>query len=428
MKNRTKKLFFTYIGVSVLAIITPITIVCGTSYHTNKIGNSKQINTTINRVQKVPNFVNANLFQNTNYGTIQIIIPSCSGLTNGGNYPNNNYIYSNANVPTTAINSFLNQLEVNIYNYFNIPENINFNGFNSKISGVLNVTAESYCGWGYNESNVESFNFNNNQLSYDVTNYENGKNFSAYCGHDAPIEVNGTMSFNGINSNGNLDFSLNGVESLYSTGWEYDYIYDPSVTYSTNGNWTITLPFNMQQIQSNIANAISSISLHYYEFQQQWKTGLVNQIDQDIKGCIPSYMSNCFAIGPSDSTVNYGNGTSGTITTTLDYVDGQNQTVPWTFTTNITAPAQPSNQHAYNLFENAFSQPITLFSDTSNNWDSNEYWGKSTVPSAFNNPKAYPKEWSYVEVNNSDQIYYNGLETNTLTWCTKLKCNFKCNN
>ncbi|MBO6095382.1 hypothetical protein J6P11_05280 [bacterium] len=51
-----------------------------------------------------------------------------------------------------------------------------------------------------------------------MTNYENGKNFSAYCGHDAPIEVNGTMSFNGINSNGNLEFSLNGVESLYSTG------------------------------------------------------------------------------------------------------------------------------------------------------------------------------------------------------------------
>ena len=46
MKNKTKKLFFTYIGVSVLAIITPIAIICGTSYHTNKIANSKQINTT----------------------------------------------------------------------------------------------------------------------------------------------------------------------------------------------------------------------------------------------------------------------------------------------------------------------------------------------------------------------------------------------
>ena len=114
-----------YIGVSVLAIITPITIVCSTSYHTNKIANSKQTNTT-NRVQKVPNFVNANLFQNTNYGTTKIIIPSCSGLTNGGNYPNNNYVYSNTNVPTTAINSFLNQLEVNIYNYINILQNINF--------------------------------------------------------------------------------------------------------------------------------------------------------------------------------------------------------------------------------------------------------------------------------------------------------------
>ena len=413
MKNKTKKLFFTYIGVSVLAIITPITIVCGTSYHTNKIANSKQINTTINRVSKIPNFVNTSLYQNTNYGTTKIIIPSCSGLTNGGNYPNNNYIYSNTNVPTTAISSFLQQIEINVYsNNLNIPENINFKGFNSKISGVLNVTAESYCGWGYNESNIESFNFNNNQLSYDVTNYENGKNFSAYCGHDAPIEVNGTMSFNGINSNGNLEFSLNGVESLYSTGWEYDYIYDPSVTYSTNGNWTITLPFNMQQIQSNIQNAISSINLQYYEFQQQWETGLVNQIDQDIKGCIPSYMSNCFNISPSDSTVNYGNGTSRTITTTLDYTGPQNQIVTWTFTTNITAPAQPSNQPAYNLFKKTFSQPITLFSDTSNVWDSNKYWNNSTVPSTITNPKV----WSYIESN--DQIYYNGLANNNPSWCT----------
>ncbi|MBO6022242.1 hypothetical protein J6P68_05500 [bacterium] len=74
MKNKTKKLFFTYIGVSVLAIITPITIVCGRNYHTNKIANSKQTNTTINKVSKVPNFVNANLFQNTDYGTTKITI------------------------------------------------------------------------------------------------------------------------------------------------------------------------------------------------------------------------------------------------------------------------------------------------------------------------------------------------------------------
>ncbi|MBO7043407.1 hypothetical protein J6W34_02525 [bacterium] len=74
MKNKTKKLFFTYIGVSVLAIITPITIVCGTNYHTNKIANSKQTNKAINKVLKVPNFVNANLFQNTNYGKSKIII------------------------------------------------------------------------------------------------------------------------------------------------------------------------------------------------------------------------------------------------------------------------------------------------------------------------------------------------------------------
>ncbi|MBO6042738.1 hypothetical protein J6P52_06390 [bacterium] len=84
MKNKTKKLFFTYIGVSVLAIITPIAIICGTSYHTNKIANSKQINATIHRVQKVPNFVSANLYQNTNYGTSTIIIYQASGLVNGG--------------------------------------------------------------------------------------------------------------------------------------------------------------------------------------------------------------------------------------------------------------------------------------------------------------------------------------------------------
>ncbi|MBO6041693.1 hypothetical protein J6P52_00725 [bacterium] len=85
MKNKTKKLFFTYIGVSVLAIITPITIVCGTNYHTTKIANSKQINTTINRVQKVPNFVNANLYQNPNYGTSTITIKQASGLVNCDN-------------------------------------------------------------------------------------------------------------------------------------------------------------------------------------------------------------------------------------------------------------------------------------------------------------------------------------------------------
>ena len=147
MKDKTKKLLFTYIGVSVLAIITPITIVCGTSYHTNKIANSKEINTAINRVQKVPNFVNANLFQNTNYGTTQIIIPSCSGLINGGNYPNNNYIYPNSTVSvnSTAISSFLNQLEINVYsNNLKIPQDINFSGFSPQISGSLNVTIQSY--------------------------------------------------------------------------------------------------------------------------------------------------------------------------------------------------------------------------------------------------------------------------------------------
>ncbi|MBQ5492873.1 MAG: hypothetical protein IIT78_03255 [Mycoplasmataceae bacterium] len=85
MKKKTKKLFFTYIGVSVLVIITPITILCGTNYHTNKIANSKQTNTTINRVQKVPNFVNTSLYQNTNYGTSTITINQPTCLVNNSN-------------------------------------------------------------------------------------------------------------------------------------------------------------------------------------------------------------------------------------------------------------------------------------------------------------------------------------------------------
>ncbi|MBQ5492862.1 MAG: hypothetical protein IIT97_03825 [Mycoplasmataceae bacterium] len=45
-----------------------------------------------------------------------MIIQSCSSNT----------CKSSVNGPTTAINSFLNQLEVNIYNYINILQNINF--------------------------------------------------------------------------------------------------------------------------------------------------------------------------------------------------------------------------------------------------------------------------------------------------------------
>ena len=74
----------------------------------------------------MPELSKTNLYEDTNYGTIPIIIPSCISLTNGATYPYNNYIYSNTNVVTTAINPFLNQVEENIYNYINITENINF--------------------------------------------------------------------------------------------------------------------------------------------------------------------------------------------------------------------------------------------------------------------------------------------------------------
>ncbi|MBQ5492601.1 MAG: hypothetical protein IIT78_01840, partial [Mycoplasmataceae bacterium] len=369
MKNKTKKLFFTYIGVSVIAIITPITIVCGTSCNTNKIANSKQTNRAINKVSKVPNFVNANLFQNTNYGKSTITINQASGLVNGGIDPStmaNIWHSSTCNVPNQAINSFLSNLDNSAnsaMSYFEcdnyIPQNIHWTSLHVSLSGSLNIAVDAWCSNNVpHVSETDSFSFNNNEINYDATNYNNGYNGYWFWGqgtNDAPLQVTGSMNFNGINNQGNLDFSLDGTESVMpcpdGNSWPSDHVGDPSVTYSTNGNWILTLPFNMNTIYNNIQNAISSISLNYYEFQQQWETGLVNQIDQDIKGCIPSYMSNCFNISPLDSTVNYGNGTSGTITTNLYYVDTQNQTVGWGFTTNITAPAQPSNQPAYNLFK-----------------------------------------------------------------------------
>ncbi|MBO6022234.1 hypothetical protein J6P68_05460 [bacterium] len=136
MKNKTKKLFFTYIGVSVLAIITPITIVCGTNYHTTKIANSKQINTTINKVQKVPNFINESLYQNTNYGTSTITIDQITGLINGGNTFSGAdsaapCIYNGGDYINSAINSFLSNLDNNantamssFENNNEIPQNI----------------------------------------------------------------------------------------------------------------------------------------------------------------------------------------------------------------------------------------------------------------------------------------------------------------
>ncbi|MBO6022244.1 hypothetical protein J6P68_05510 [bacterium] len=79
----------------------------------------------------------------------------------------------------------------------------------------------------------------------------------------------------------------------------------------------------MQQIQSNIQSAISSISLPCYQFQNQIKNGVINTVQQRINGCIPSYMSNCFSLNSSVS--NYGS-TSATINTTMSYINGQNQT------------------------------------------------------------------------------------------------------
>ncbi|MBQ5492885.1 MAG: hypothetical protein IIT78_03315, partial [Mycoplasmataceae bacterium] len=414
MKNRTKKLFFTYIGVIVLAIITPITIVCGTSYHTNKIANSKQRTRTISRVSKVPNFVNASLYQNTNYGTTKITIPGCSGSTASSNITVSNSV----NVPSSAISSFLNQLEINVYTFNNQIPLMNFS-CKLSVTGTLRVNVQSYSSLvSGSPTLLNSFNFNNN-LNYTATNfsYSNfGPAGQACTYNNAPLEVSGNMNFNGINSNGNLEFNLTGVElpmpCVYSgKSWPYNQFQDPSVTYSTNGNWILTLPFNMNTIYNNIQNAISNISLSYYEFKQQWKTGLINQINQKINGCIPSYMSNCFV---SSSTVTTYGATGGQINTTVRYIDGEGKSIPWHFTTTVTMPAQPSDESAYNLFDNAFSQPITLFSNTSNVWDSNKYWNSSTVPVDISSK---PKTSSYIKTNNN--IYYNGnLSTSNSTWCT----------
>ncbi|MBQ5544016.1 MAG: hypothetical protein IIT97_03725, partial [Mycoplasmataceae bacterium] len=265
---------------------------------------------------------------------------------------------------------------------------------------------------------LNSFNFNNN-LNYTATNfsYSNfGPAGQACTYNNAPLEVSGNMNFNGINSNGNLEFNLTGVElpmpCVYSgKSWPYNQFQDPSVTYSTNGNWILTLPFNMNTIYNNIQNAISNISLSYYEFKQQWKIGLVNQINQKINGCIPSYMSSCFV---SSSTVTTYGATGGQINTTVTYIDGEGKSIPWHFTTTVTMPAQPSDESAYKLFKKEFSQPITLFSNTSNVWDSNKYWNSSTVPVDISSK---PKTSSYIKTNNN--IYYNGnLSTNNSTWCT----------
>jgi hypothetical protein len=129
MKNKTKKLFFKYIGISALAIITPIAIICGTNYHTNKIANSKQANQNINRIQKVPNFVNANLYQNTNYGTSTITINKATGLVNGGStIPGNSkslYLDDGGDYINSAINSFLSNLDNNANNAMSFFENNN---------------------------------------------------------------------------------------------------------------------------------------------------------------------------------------------------------------------------------------------------------------------------------------------------------------
>ncbi|MBO6042809.1 hypothetical protein J6P52_06805 [bacterium] len=185
MKNKTKKLFFKYIGVSVLAVITPIAIICGTSYHTNKIANSKQTNRTINRVSKVPNFVNASLYQNTNYGTSTITIPFSYSNSNIGTYPANNITLTsptNINeVNSNVISSFLQQIEINVFsNNLEIPQDINFSGFTPQLTGSLGIEIQSFCSGessssGSTPTNNECFNFDNNQLNYSINNYFNGE-------------------------------------------------------------------------------------------------------------------------------------------------------------------------------------------------------------------------------------------------------------
>ena len=426
MKNRTKKLFFTYVMVSALAIITPIAIVCGTSYYTNKIANSKQINTTINRVQKVPNFVNASLYQNTNYGTSTITINQATGAINGGNA-----LYSGETMSgggdyiNSAINSFLDNLDNNVdnamYSFENnnaIPQNIDWNNStltnNTNISGGLNVWISCWCTFKF-RSNKKSFYFKNNSMTFNLNNYSGAFWYSGFgTSNAAPLQVQGNMSFS-LDTIGIPQFNLTGNESIYPApfgeSWEWNDVNNPKVKFSTNGNWTITLPFNMQKIQSNIQNAISNISLSYYEFKQQWKTGLLNQINQKINGCIPSYMSSCFV---SSSTVTTYGATGGQINTTVTYIDGEGKSIPWHFTTTVTMPAQPSDESAYKLFKKEFSQPITLFSNTSNVWDSNKYWNSSTVPVDISSK---PKTSSYIKTNNN--IYYNGnSSTSNSTWCT----------
>ncbi|MBQ5500672.1 MAG: hypothetical protein IIT81_00455, partial [Mycoplasmataceae bacterium] len=196
MKNKTKKLFFTYIAISVLTIITPITIVCGTSYHTNKTANSKQTNRTINKVQKVPNFVNANLFQNTNYGTSTITIDQTTGLVNGGNTFSGAdsaapCIYNGGDYINSAINSFLSNLNNNANSAMSsfennnaIPQNIDWKSSaltnKTNISGGLNIWIASYDNYNWYGMISNIFNLQNNSLEYSLNNcpssYSNNNN------------------------------------------------------------------------------------------------------------------------------------------------------------------------------------------------------------------------------------------------------------
>ncbi|MBO6072710.1 hypothetical protein J6P59_03675, partial [bacterium] len=135
---------------------------------------------TINKVQKVPNFVNASLYQNTNYGTTTITIPFSQSNSNIGTYPANNITLTsqtNINkVNSNVISSFLQQIEINVFsNNLKIPQDINFSGFTPKLTGSLGIKIQSYCSFSYYPTNNEGFNFDNNQLNYSINNYFNGK-------------------------------------------------------------------------------------------------------------------------------------------------------------------------------------------------------------------------------------------------------------
>ncbi|MBQ5500775.1 MAG: hypothetical protein IIT81_01000, partial [Mycoplasmataceae bacterium] len=258
MKNKTKKLFFTYIGVSVLAIITPITIVCGTNCHTTKIANSRQINTTINRVQKVPNFVNASLYQNTNYGTTTITINQATGLVNGGNNSYWQTMSNGGDYINSAINSFISNLNNNAntamssFEHSNsiahhIPQNIDWASStltnNTNISGGLNITVASYCS-SCASPNVQttgpySFYFNKNSLTYSANNFTKAFWYKWPGTNYAPLQVNGKMSFTGFSVSGIPQFNLTGNESICwspTNWWPHDCIYDASVKFSSASN------------------------------------------------------------------------------------------------------------------------------------------------------------------------------------------------